>query len=230
MASYLATATMGQFQLTDRTARKAPSPAAGDHRVPVQRVGPYPFAASGGIVDDTFAFGFALENQTRPIYARGFSFPDSATSVVAHELAHQWYGDSVAATPGRTSGSTRAPRPTRSGCEARRAADRRPIRSSPASTAAARMIRSGICGSATPGVTGSSTGRVYDRGAMTLHALRGEIGDADFFALLETWAQSREDGNGTTPEFVALAEQISGQQLDGFFDAWLFTWSKPPLA
>jgi hypothetical protein len=29
---------------------------------------------------------------------------------------------------------------------------------------------------------------------------------------------------------VALAEQISGQQLDGFFDAWLFTWSKPPLA
>ncbi|MDQ3457149.1 MAG: hypothetical protein M3513_17200 [Actinomycetota bacterium] len=65
---------------------------------------------------------------------------------------------------------------------------------------------------------------------MTLHALRGEIGDADFFALLERWAQSREDGNGTTPEFVALAEQISGQQLDGFFDAWLFTGSKPPLA
>ncbi|MDQ3457150.1 MAG: hypothetical protein M3513_17205 [Actinomycetota bacterium] len=119
MASYLATATMGQFQLTDRTAdgiryidaidvdlvgtptgNSAQGSFAREPEITAflsSVFGPYPFAASGGIVDDTFAFGFALENQTRPIYARGFfSFPDSGTSVVAHELAHQRYGDSVA--------------------------------------------------------------------------------------------------------------------------------------
>ena len=58
--------------------------------------GQYPFRAAGGIVDDTSLFGFALENQTRPIYAKGFfSDPLQADSVVVHELAHQWYGDSL---------------------------------------------------------------------------------------------------------------------------------------
>jgi hypothetical protein len=59
--------------------------------------GPYPFSASGGIVDSTEAFGFALENQTRPVYAQGFfGTPQSGDAVVVHELAHQWYGDSLA--------------------------------------------------------------------------------------------------------------------------------------
>ena len=59
--------------------------------------GPYPFGAAGGIVDDTDAISFALENQTRPIYAKGFfSEPLQGDSVVVHELAHQWYSDSLA--------------------------------------------------------------------------------------------------------------------------------------
>ena len=58
--------------------------------------GRYPFSAAGGIVDDVAGLGFALENQTRPIYARGFfTDPLSGDSVVVHELAHQWYGDSL---------------------------------------------------------------------------------------------------------------------------------------
>ena len=62
-----------------------------------QNFGPYPFAAGGGVVDDIPNVGFALENQTRPIYAQEF-FTDSINGddVVVHELAHQWYGDNVA--------------------------------------------------------------------------------------------------------------------------------------
>ena len=59
-----------------------------------QLFGPYPFSSFGAMVDDDEDAGYALENQTRPIYSGA-----AAESTVAHELAHQWYGDSV--TPKR---------------------------------------------------------------------------------------------------------------------------------
>ena len=60
--------------------------------------GPYPFRQAGGIVDNDPDIGFALENQTRPIYAKGwFQHPGNNTYVVVHELAHQWTGDDLAA-------------------------------------------------------------------------------------------------------------------------------------
>ena len=61
--------------------------------------GDYPFSAAGGIVDDYEGLGFALETQTRPVYALDFFTRPRrprATRVVVHELAHQWVGDYVA--------------------------------------------------------------------------------------------------------------------------------------
>ena len=57
--------------------------------------GTYPFSTSGGVVDDVDTFA-ALENQTRPVYGKGY-FHDrtDAEYVVLHELAHQWLGDDV---------------------------------------------------------------------------------------------------------------------------------------
>lgn len=55
---------------------------------------------------------------------------------------------------------------------------------------------------------------VYVRGALTLQALRQQVGDDAFIDIIETWATDHADGNVTTPEFIALAEQVSGQQLD----------------
>ena len=58
--------------------------------------GPYPFTEAGGIVDDLPELQFALENQTRPIYSpASFSDATSGDVVVVHELAHQWFGDSL---------------------------------------------------------------------------------------------------------------------------------------
>lgn len=68
---------------------------------------------------------------------------------------------------------------------------------------------------------------IYWRGAMTLHQLRLRIGDDAFFRLLRTWARTQEGGNVTTPQFIRLAERISGRDLDAFFTTWLFTPSKP---
>jgi aminopeptidase N len=70
---------------------------------------------------------------------------------------------------------------------------------------------------------------VYDRGGMTVHQLRLAIGDDAFFELLRTWAETHKYGNGNTAQFQALAEQISGQDLDALFTTWLYTPSRPAL-
>ena len=80
-----------------------------------------------------------------------------------------------------------------------------------------------------PGIPFLFHAAMYDRGAMTLQVLRNEVGDRDFFRILRAWAQRKAGGNGTTAQFVALAERISGEQLDALFDAWLFTAGKPAL-
>jgi hypothetical protein len=78
-----------------------------------------------------------------------------------------------------------------------------------------------------PGPDRLFDGAVYDRGAMTLHALRLAVGDEAFFRILRRWAQSRAGGNVATPQFIRLAERISGQDLGAWFETWLFTAAKP---
>jgi len=68
---------------------------------------------------------------------------------------------------------------------------------------------------------------VYERGAMTLHALRSEIGDDAFLRLLREWAGRHAGQAVTTERFTALAEEVSGRQLDDFFRTWLVTAKRP---
>jgi hypothetical protein len=70
---------------------------------------------------------------------------------------------------------------------------------------------------------------VYDRGALTLHALRLKIGDELFFNVLRTYAERFRNSNATTEDFVAIAEEISGQELDEFFDEWLYQVDLPDI-
>ena len=72
-------------------------------------------------------------------------------------------------------------------------------------------------------------GEVYQRGALTLHALRLRLGDETFFELLRTYHERHRGGNATTEDFIALAEETSGEELDGFFDAWLYSVALPDL-
>ncbi len=59
--------------------------------------------------------------------------------------------------------------------------------------------------------------------------LRNEVGDAAFFEILKQWTSSKAGGNGTNEEFIALAERVSGRQLDELFNTWLYTAGKPEL-
>ena len=194
--------------------------------------GPYPFTSAGSIVDDLRNLGFALENQTRPVYSRGF-FEDRATAgasdaVVAHELAHQWVGDLVSVAGWQhiwlNEGFATYAEWLWGEHRGRETAQQRFNQN------AARDARSAFWDVAigTPGKDNAFSGAVYDRGAMTLHALRQTIGDDAFFRLLKDWIAAHAGGNVTIDQFTALAEQISGRDLDAFFNTWLYTKSKPP--
>jgi aminopeptidase N len=70
---------------------------------------------------------------------------------------------------------------------------------------------------------------VYDRGAMTLQALRTAVGDTAFFEILRTWTTEHRDGNATTAQFVALAERVANRDLGPLFATWLFSTGKPAV-
>jgi aminopeptidase N len=68
---------------------------------------------------------------------------------------------------------------------------------------------------------------VYDRGGMTLVALRGRVGEDVFYKILQTWTKEHRHAAGTTKQFIATANRVSGKKLDAFFDDWLYQKGRP---
>jgi aminopeptidase N len=191
--------------------------------------GDYPFSTGGGIVDDADNLFFALETQTRPVYPKDFfTDPISGDFVVVHEIAHQWYGDDVALAAWMhmwlNEGFATYAEWLWSGREGL-GTPQEIFEFFYNDIPADDPFWDVVIGD--PGIPNLFNGAVYVRGAMTLQVLRNQVGDRDFFRILRAWAKRKSGGNGTTAQFVALAERISGQQLDELFDAWLFTPGKP---
>jgi aminopeptidase N len=189
------------------------------------QVGPYPFETTGGVTTSLHP-GFALENQTRPTYE--FWGGLSQISVVVHEQAHQWFGDDVALKRWRdiwlNEGFATFMEMRWAETHGGRSAQRALLRAYASHSAGDSVWSLPV---ASPGARHIFDDAVYNRGAWALQALRHRIGEADFWRLLRTWARLHHGGHGTTAEFTALAGQISGENLDGFFHNWIFTTGKP---
>lgn len=80
-----------------------------------------------------------------------------------------------------------------------------------------------------PGPDNLFSGVIYQRGALTLHALRLAVGDETFFKILRTYTSLYAGDVVMTDDFIAVAEEVSGQELDDLFDAWLFSHDLPDL-
>jgi aminopeptidase N len=254
MASYLATATSGVFETdfgtlstglpeynavdpqTRRYGTKEPTPelawdrlALNDSAVQLysELYGPYPFESVGGVVDWAPNVFYSLESQTRPMY---WQVPSEST--VVHEISHMWWGDSVSLAvwpdmwlnEGFATWSEWIWSERTGGQSAAEIFDA--LYATPEDSDAGQDLWF-PAPAALPGPAELFATPVYDRGAMTLQALREKVGDETFFAILRTWYAEHRNGNVTTADFIALAERVSGQQLDGFFQVWLYEEGRP---
>ncbi|MGH3311867.1 MAG: M1 family metallopeptidase [Streptomyces sp.] len=204
-----------------------------------RRVGGYPFETYGLLVADATT-GFELETQTLSMFERELFVSTSfATwykeSVMVHELAHQWFGDSV--TPHRWDdlwlseghatwyewlyGAERGgPSPLSRARDAYEKSDTwrkqygTPARLHPAN----------------PGnKTDIFRKSVYDGSAVVLYALREKIGTDAFARLQREWVARHRDGNASTADYISLVNEVSGQDLTRFLKDWLYGEKTPPM-
>jgi aminopeptidase N len=187
--------------------------------------GPYPFPTYGLAVAHRPGL-LAIETQERSLFAvvqlaPGAMSPGS-DELLAHELAHQWFGDAV--SPERwdniwlnegfaTYATWLWVEHSGGGSVDERAGAALQDRPVPTSQPNADTLFDGVA--------------IYEGGAVTLHALRKTVGDTTFFSILRAWYSNNNGHSASTDDFKALAEKVSGQDLDEFFATWLDTADVP---
>ncbi|CAN5435440.1 M1 family metallopeptidase [soil metagenome] len=193
-----------------------------------ERFGPYPFPLYTVVITDD-DLEIPLESQSLSTFGRNFMSDDwDCVRLVAHELAHQWFGNAVtlrhwkdiwlhegfacysewlwSEESGADSADTWAER------HHERLAD----------------LKQDLV-LADPGPELMCDDRVYRRGALTLHALRRTVGDDAFFALLKSWVATHSGGTVTTSDFVSHCVAETGHDLAELFVAWLDKAALPDL-
>jgi aminopeptidase N len=243
MASYLATMNVGDFEVKTTEHNGLPVVLAvhkgrsEEHRAKMmaqlektgqfidflsEKFGPYPFSSSGGVVTSPDVEHDALENQTRPIYSER-RLDDT---LMIHELAHQWFGNSVSLANWKDIWLNEGFATYAEWMYAEKTG----VRDTDEAFRKLYGKDNNSLWDVPPGDPGNERlfdESVYSRGAMTLHALRRTVGDDTFLKIIREWVAKYKDSNATTKDFISLANSISGRSLDDMLNSWLFSSGRP---
>ncbi|MEU1864139.1 M1 family metallopeptidase [Streptomyces gardneri] len=204
-----------------------------------RQVGPYPFETYGVLVADADT-GFELETQTLSLFERGLftepGYPEwYVDSIMVHELAHQWFGDSVSPRTWSDLWLNEGHASWYEALYAEEKAGKSMERRMKAAYAASDGWRAdgGPPAAPEPPSPGHKISLfrpvVYDGSALVLYALRQEIGTEAFGRLERRWVADHRDSTATTADFTALAGEIAGRDLTAFFRDWLYAAKTPPM-
>jgi aminopeptidase N len=179
------------------------------------------------------AFDTALENQTLSIYGIDMIDVEDVAGTeltVAHELSHQWFGDSISVADWSDIWLNEGFATYSEGLwiehlNGREALDEW-VKSQYKDVVENQQY---YPAPGKPPADDLFNGGVYVWGGLTLHALRLEVGDDVFFKIMQTYFSRYHGGNATTADFIAVAGEVSGKDLTAFFDSWLYSEKIPPM-
>ena len=191
-----------------------------------QHFGEYPFLREKyGIAE--FATNSFREHQTLPSYAETLITGDHANdAILAHELAHQWFGNSLSVrdwrhvwlNEGFATYAAMLWHERRGGAAAYH---------DEMNKIADEDLQGPVF---MPDVTDNRNlfgAATFYKGAWTLHMLRHVMGDARFFEALRTYVAEFSYRTVTTEDFRAVCERLYGKSLDWFFAQWIYGVSRP---
>jgi aminopeptidase N len=186
--------------------------------------GPYPFDRYGLAITDSVP-GLAMETQGMSLFSRGDldgSLGFVQHLLLAHELAHQWFGNAV-------SPSTWDDIWLNEGFATYAQwmwLDH--VGLLPLEAAAAGALSESPDDEGPVARPDELFGPVsYEAGATVLHALRKTVGDEAFFEGLRSWVVEHRGSTASTADFMAHMSEVSGMDLGPFFDQWVFVEDRP---
>ena len=189
-----------------------------------RKFGPYPGVSAGAVVDN-LNLGYALETQDRAYYSRSVS-----KNTMIHEIAHQWFGNAVSPTDWSDLWLNEGPgdyMPRLYNYETGATAtstEQAYYTSWNNSSPTAGQWQIPLAGFSDPALLFYY---VYGRGGMTLESLRTVIGDEAWYEVMSTWISRYNGSHASTADFIDLAEEISGKDLEPLFAGWAYGTSKP---
>jgi aminopeptidase N len=195
---------------------------------------PYPFSSAGGVVDKS-SVGYALETQTKPMYAvsSGADPTSPSLATISHELAHQWFGDDVSPATWSDIWLNEGPAEFFSWLWQERSGNSPLTTKNRFDQNYATMTDWSIPPAAPPTAADMfDSGAMYTRGAMVMEALREIAGEDKFKAVLAKYLAAHKYDDASTKQFIDLWKSESGKdpaRLDAFFKQWLYGTEKPTI-